>query len=78
MEVLPAGGINSGNVAELVRQTACDQVHGSLRGLARDFSAPSRPNLTFSGPPPPADGYELTDPVHVHSLRKVLDAIAQG
>jgi copper homeostasis protein len=33
IEILPAGGINPGNVLELVKQTGCRQVHGSFRRL---------------------------------------------
>lgn len=32
IEILPAGGINPGNVVELVKRTGCTQVHGSFRG----------------------------------------------
>jgi copper homeostasis protein len=31
VEILPAGGIGPGNVAELLSRTGCDQVHGSFR-----------------------------------------------
>jgi copper homeostasis protein len=78
VEVLPAGGVTSDNVAELLRRTACDQVHGSLRGVGRDRSALGRPELTFAGPPPPPDRYERTDPALVRRLREALDTHGNG
>lgn len=78
MEVLPAGGITSVNVAELVRQTGCDQVHGSLRGLGRDRSAERRQELTFHRPPPGPEFYELTDVAQVRVLREALDTPGSG
>jgi copper homeostasis protein len=75
IEILPAGGITGGNAAELVRRTACDQVHGGLRGVGRDPSAQGRPGLTVSGPPPAPDLYERTDAALVRGLREALDAL---
>jgi copper homeostasis protein len=78
IEVLPAGGITSGNVLALLRQTSCDQVHGGLRGVQRDPSALARPELSFSAPPPPPDFYEVTDAALVRSLRETLDTFGNG
>jgi copper homeostasis protein len=75
IEVLPAGGITSGNAVELLRQTSCDQVHGGLRGMGRDLSARDHPEVTFSAPPPPPDLYELTDIALVRRLREALDTL---
>jgi copper homeostasis protein len=78
LEVLPAGGITASNVMELLRQTSCDQVHGSLRGIGRDPSALGHPKLTFSRSPPPPDQYERTDGAGVRSLREALDSFGNG
>jgi copper homeostasis protein len=78
IEILPAGGINSGNVLELLRQTSCDQVHGSLRGTNCDPSARGRPELTFSGPMPAPGLYEGTDLTLVKYLREKLDTLGNG
>jgi len=78
IEILPAGGINSGNVTELLQRTSCDQVHGGLRGSGRDPSALGRPELAFSTPPLPSELYELTDGVLVGRLRETIDTISNG
>jgi copper homeostasis protein len=78
IEVLPAGGVTADNVFELLRQTSCDQVHGSLRGIGRDPSAERRPELTFSRPAPPPDLYEITDGAHVRRLREAMDTLPRG
>lgn len=78
IEVLPAGGINCGNVVELLRQTSCDQVHGGLRGSGRDPSALGRPDLTFATLPLPPDLYELTDGALVKRLRDAIDNLSNG
>ncbi len=78
IEVLPAGGINGDNVATLLEQTGCDQVHGGLRGSGRDASALSRPDLDFSTPPLPPDLYELTDGSLVSRLRHAIDTHGNG
>lgn len=75
MQILPAAGITSGNVLELLQQTGCDQVHGSLRGIGRDPSAQDRPELTFSAPPPAPQNYERTDAALVRRLRETLDSL---
>ncbi len=78
IEILPAGGITSANVVELLQQTSSDQVHGSLRGMGRDPSGLGRPESTFSRPPSPPDEYELTDGALVKSLREALDILRNG
>ncbi len=45
IEVLPGGGVGPGNVAELVRATGCDQVHGSFRSADRATVAAVRAEL---------------------------------
>lgn len=45
IEVLPGAGIKAANVAELVRRTGCDQVHGSFGEAREDSSLSARPWL---------------------------------
>jgi copper homeostasis protein len=78
IEVLPASGITPDNVAELLQQTSCDQVHGSLRGVGHDSSALGRPDVTFSRPPLAPDLYERTDTESVRCLRQALDTLGSG
>jgi copper homeostasis protein len=75
IEVFPAGGITSGIVAALVRQTGCRQVHAGLRGLRCDPSAKGRPDLSFSRPPPAPEVYEVTSLAAVRDLRVTLNAL---
>jgi copper homeostasis protein len=42
IEILPGAGVNSANVLELIRDTGCDQVHGSFR--KRSSRDPAQPH----------------------------------
>jgi copper homeostasis protein len=75
IEILPAGGINDGNVVELLERTGCDQIHGGLRASGRDPSALGRPDLTFSTSPLPPELFELTDGSLVKRLRETMDKL---
>jgi copper homeostasis protein len=74
IEILPAGGINSHNVLDLLEQTSCTQVHAGLRGTARDASALARPEIDFTSRPLPPELYDLTDGARVKLLRGAIDA----
>lgn len=78
IEILPAGGINSDNVVELLEQTCCAQVHGGLRGSGRDPSGLGRPEIDFSTRPLPPDLYERTDGALVRRLRHAIDTLGNG
>lgn len=45
IEILPGGGITAGNAVALVRQTGCDQIHGSFRLSARPGAVPDLDNI---------------------------------
>lgn len=75
IEILPAAGITGENVVELLRQTSCNQVHGSLRGMRQDRSALGNPTLNFSSHPLAPDLYEVTDELAVKRLRATLDQL---
>lgn len=47
IELLPGGGINRFNVADLVTHTGCTQVHASLRSPRIDPSGRVRPKIRF-------------------------------
>jgi copper homeostasis protein len=69
IEVLPAAGINSRTVSELLIHTGCNQIHASLRGKQVDSSTLSRPDVTFvSRVPSGAPEFEATDPAAVAEL----------
>ncbi len=76
IEILPAGGITISNVAAVVSQTGCRQIHASLRGDRYDDSAMHRPQIRFGS----ASGegeyrYRATDAEVVRAMREALDAL---
>ncbi|HEX5271207.1 MAG TPA: copper homeostasis protein CutC [Gemmataceae bacterium] len=78
IEVLPGGGVNRFTVADVIRRTACDQVHASLRRSLPDRSTAARPRVSFAAAPRPAeDRYAATDPAAVAELRDLLRGPAE-
>lgn len=74
IEVLPAGGINRFNIADVVSRSGCDQVHCGLRGKQRDPSAAGKPGISFGAAfRSPEDYFDATDPCAVRELRDLLD-----
>jgi copper homeostasis protein len=55
IEILPAGGINRFNVADVIARTGCNQIHCGLRTKRVDPSANRRPNISFCVPIKPTD-----------------------
>lgn len=73
IEVLPAGGINRFNIADVLARTACDQVHCGLRCRQRDSSAAGRPGISFGGAVRmPEELFDATDHAAVRELRDLL------
>lgn len=60
IEILPAGGIRPQNVAKLVSETACDQVHFSLHKIEADRSMQFSP-ISFAGQSPEDDQVSVVD-----------------
>lgn len=60
IEILPSGGIRPQNVAKLVSETACDQVHFSFHKIEADHSMQSSP-ITFAGKSPKDDQVSVVD-----------------
>lgn len=74
IEVLPAAGINSSTVAQVVARTGCDQVHGSLRTMLDDPSTRARPAIRFGRAEMlPEDRYTATSEELVRQVRSMLD-----
>jgi copper homeostasis protein len=74
VEILPAGGINSFTIVDVLARTGCDQVHAALRSRRRDSSTSARPAIGFGSPVrSPEDQYDATDPQAVATLRDLLD-----
>jgi copper homeostasis protein len=64
LQVLPGAGVDAANVKQLLRETNCDQVHGS-------FSCPCNDNAGIVA----ASNYMVTDRDRVSAVRRVLDGI---
>jgi copper homeostasis protein len=73
IEILPAGGITSGNVSQLLQRTGCKQVHAGVRGERRDPCARNRPEIVFSRSLAAPEVYEATELGAVRALRQTLD-----
>jgi copper homeostasis protein len=72
IEILPAGGINAGNVADLLARTGCDQIHCGLRTRHRDRSGSVRPAISFGAMQLSADEFDATDGDAVRAVRRLL------
>ena len=72
--VLPGSGITPDNVAQLVRETGCTQVHASLRQLVEDRSGSQRPEIRFSSTPP-EEGFHQVDPGKVAAMINALNGL---
>lgn len=72
IEILPAGGINSTNVTELLSRTGCNQVHCGLRTKRVDRSASHRRGISFGSMQFPEDQFDSTDGDAVRKLREML------
>ena len=76
IEVLPGGGINANNVAQVITATGVDQVHLSLTRDAPDRSTRANPAVRFATDQPHAeDAYRTTDGQAVRAVRGILDAV---
>jgi copper homeostasis protein len=79
IEVLPAGGITSANVSDLLTRTGCTQVHCGLRTDWHDPSTTARPQVAFGTRLPSSEEfYPATDPAAVGQMRRLLDGDAGG
>lgn len=62
IEVLAGGGIRLHNVADVVAQTGCRQIHLTAFKSVADRSTHHNPRVTFGSALPPAeDSYQMTD-----------------
>jgi copper homeostasis protein len=74
IEILPAGGINSASVADVVARTGCDQVHASLRRTVSDPSLPANSRVSFGSTTSlPEGSFEVTDADAVARMRLALN-----
>lgn len=79
LQILPGGGVNAGNVAELVRATGVTQVHSSARRLFYDTSVRNNPEIFFGGKingnALAEDEYKITDPQAVAKMKLAIERI---
>ncbi len=66
IEILPAAGIDSSTLVEVLARTGCTQVHASLRAFREERMGPGRADLSFTR-------YEATNASAVAELRRLLD-----
>jgi len=73
IEVLPGGGINERNLAHVLQQTKCSQVHLTAFKTAQDTSVNRRPEVTFGGALyPPENSYQITNEALVARIKQAL------
>lgn len=79
IEVLPAAGINSFTLADVLTRTGCDQIHASLRIRREDRSTTARPHVSFGASlEPPESLYDATGQEAVAHLRGLLETGGEG
>ncbi len=67
--VMPGGGVKLWNVEEVVRRTACREIHVAAFTARTDDSTRHRPGVTFGGALHPAENrYDITDRAMVEQL----------
>lgn len=77
IEILPGGGINRLNVADVLARTGCTQVHLSLSGSAEDPSVRGRPQVIFgSASALPEDSYRVASRSALVAMRRQLNELA--
>jgi copper homeostasis protein len=76
IEVLPAAGVRPENVADLVRETRCDQVHSSARSPTADAVLGAHPRLAGAMGADVTGVRGSTDAELVAALRSELDRLA--
>ena len=64
IQLLPGSGVNAANVEQMLRQTGCDQVHGSFSHASHDDAGSVAPSA-----------YSSTDRERVAAVRRILDAM---
>lgn len=75
LQILPGGGINLQNVAAVLRQTGCDQVHASLSAKMEDRSVLGNPAIRFTPEAlGPQEQVRVTDQKLVAAMRRAVDA----
>ena len=69
IEILPGGGVRPSNAAQLMADTGCTQLHGSLRTTHYDTSTQHQPTLRFGVEVlPPESQYAATDATMVAAV----------
>jgi copper homeostasis protein len=76
LDILPAGTIRPENAADLVRETRCNQIHSSARGLVPEPLLINNPRLAGGMGTDNAGMRFSTDVELVRSLRSELDRLA--
>lgn len=62
IEILPGGGVNAGNVGDLLSKTGCTQVHGTFKAMREDPAGNVCSGI-----------FPVLDPYKVQGVREALD-----
>jgi copper homeostasis protein len=75
--VLPGGGLGTGNVEKVVKETGVHEVHLSLTKGARDLSTGVNPAVKFAVDQPPTEiEYRTADEQSIRQVRGILDRMS--
>ncbi|NLC57092.1 MAG: copper homeostasis protein CutC [Armatimonadetes bacterium] len=75
IEILPGGGIDRFNLADVIARTGCTQIHMALHRSRTDTSAAARPHVYFGGElRPPETEYAVID---TEAVRCVADELGR-
>lgn len=79
LEVLPGGGVNEADVAEVVRRTGCNQVHVYLPAPVQDPSVCANAEVYFGTAPDGSSAeYPVVSEQRVRQIRYILDSLVGG
>jgi copper homeostasis protein CutC len=72
IEILPGGGIRASNVASIVRQTGCRQVHSAAREVAVDPSIASHSDVHYGLPNEPNGSFGRVSESALNDLQAAI------
>jgi copper homeostasis protein len=71
IEILPAGGIRTDNIKELVEETSCTQIHASFRKMARDYTRRPENAPVLGAPAGDETEHESIDQEEVQRMKEL-------
>ncbi|HNW87104.1 MAG TPA: copper homeostasis protein CutC [Candidatus Limiplasma sp.] len=72
MEILPGGGVNLRNAAQIIEATSCTQIHLAHHRKIKDTSTANNRDIFFGGALyPPEDQFDQLDGAYIASMREL-------